>query len=214
METDHKKILCEINSKFNPIRGKLDHTIESDKPNVVKRIRIEIETDEFIYTDPFYGKIKANKFLHEFVNIEFEQIETRIKSIHNIQELVINPKSKQIPGWFSNSLDVEVREVKFGVINTNNEIKCTIKYFLTKSDSYPFLSGEREEHMKFANQIDVTLSINNLLFLDKRKLKIKPLKSFIDGSVYQLESKKNKKLVTCEEWHEYIEVELKRNTIA
>ena len=214
MERDFKIILPEINSKFNPIRGKLYHTIESDKPNLVQRIRIEIETDEFEYTDPFYGKIKANKFLHEFANIEFDKIDTRIKSINDIQELAINQKLYLFPGWFSNSIDVEVQAIKFGEINNNAEVKCLIKYFLTKSDSYPLLSGEREEHMKFANEINVVLSIENLLFLDKRKIKVKPLKSFVDNRIYELPSKKVKNLVTCEDWHEYIEIELKRHTSA
>lgn len=212
MERDWRKILPQINLKFNPEFGKLYHTIESDKPNEIKSLRIEIETNEFEYTDPFYGEIKANKFLHEFANIEFESLDLKPKTILDLQNKTIKTNAIQIPGWFSNSLDTIIQELKFGNINSENEINCSIKYYLTKSDSYPLLLGEREDHMKFQNSINVNLSIENLLFLDKRKIKIMPLSSFLDGSVYQLNKKEIKNLVTCEEWHQYIEIELKNYT--
>ena len=214
MERDWEIILPEINSKFKPTIGKIGHTIESDKPFVVKRIIIEIETDEFEYTDPFYGKINANKTLHEFVNIDLDLLNIEIKSIKELQNKLINQTENQFPGFFSNSLDVVVKELKFGNINTNNTIACSIRYFLTKSDSYPLLSGEKEEHMKFENEINVDLKIKPLLFLDKRKFKIKPLKQFIASDVYQIDSKKELNIVTQEDWYKYTEIELKKNTSA
>ena len=122
MERDWKIILPEINSKFKPTFGKIEHTIESDKPFVVKRISIEIETDEFEYTDPFYGKIKVNKTLHEFVNVDLDLLNIEMKSIMELQNKSINQTENQFPGFFSNSLDVVVKELKFGNINTNNTI--------------------------------------------------------------------------------------------
>ena len=186
MERDWRIILPEIYSKFKPESGKIGHTIESDNPNKITQISIQLETNEFEYTDPFYGKINANKHLHEFVNIDCNIVNIELQSIKELQSKSIKPNLGQITGWFSNSLEVVVKEVKFGKININNELGCYLKYFLTQSDSYPLLQGEIEDHMKFENDLEINLKIENLLFLDKRENKDESLEYFFDESVYKL----------------------------
>lgn len=200
----------EIYSKFKPESGKIIHTMESDNPHKVVRIGIEIDPNGFDYTDPFYGKVTANNTLNEFVNIECNSINLELRSIFELQSRVVKPNPGQVTGWFSNSLQVVVKEIKFGLINPNNELNCSLKYFLTKSDSYPQLLGKIEDHMKLEHDLEVDLKINNLLFLDKRENKDESLGKYIDKSVYQLENVKKTNLWTQKDWYEYLEIGVKK----
>ena len=214
MERDWNKILPEVYSKLKPIRGKIEHSIESDSNKKIVRIGIEIETNEFEYNDPFYGKINANKFLHEFLNIECKDINLDIQSLFELQTKEIIPEQNKITGWFSNSLEVIVKEIKFGNINTNREINCIIKFFLTNSDSYGCMNGEIEDHMKLENEIELNLSLSKLLFLDKRKDKSQTLEYLINTSAYEIGIKEKKDLWVEETWYEYLEIEIKKEYCA
>jgi hypothetical protein len=211
MNESHERILKPILETFLPKTGKLNHVIHSDrsKGKAIHSFYISLETFNYNYFDPFYGEIEANNPIDEFINVDCDLANIQLSTWKDIEYLNLNG-NEGVNGYFSNSLEVVPLNIEFGSIDEKMQIDLSAKYYLTNTDSYPAMKGSKEEHSKYVGKVQVKLQIEPLLFLDKRKIKILPLRKIINSNFYDEKSIREENLWVCEDWYKYYSVNLRK----
>ena len=166
MERDWKIITNELYSKIKPISGDLFSRVDNEylRTGKLSDVWIEFEMNDFMYNDPFYGLQKSTSpFRMNFALWSF-LLDHNINSTLDLEGKTFYGKEDDLIGSFSNSLHFIVPEVKFGKIDELNFIDLELKYSLTNSESYGYMTETINEHKSQYGIISVKLKMKELLF--------------------------------------------------
>jgi len=163
MEHNWKEITSDLYDKINPVGGfiysQIDQSFVSRK--TIENIGLEFQMNEFNYLDPFYGEQKSTAPFNMSIELWDYMAPLKLKSIFEIENLIINGKIDDRIGSFSNSLHFTVPRIKFGKIE-NLKIEVEVNYCLTNSDSYGMMNGSLNEHVTKNGSFKTLLEINEL----------------------------------------------------
>lgn len=170
MYKDYKTIIPPILSQLNPNTGIIQHQISytNSKESLIDYIQIEVIQEPFEYVDPFYGRIESLNPIEFFIQIWTEHENLKINTWKDFENLNLSVFSESL-GSFSNSIDIVPISLTMGEIR-DGIITCRIEFYLSNSESYAYMTGERYEHSEFR-------SIVNL------KLELAPMELIIDDSI-------------------------------
>lgn len=160
MEHDWRVITSDLYAKIKPIGGTLSYKIGSDfrLEETIKDLIVEFEMNDFMYMDPFYGEQKSTAPFKMFIELG-EYISTlKLKSIYEIENVLIKGKPEDSIGAFSNSLHFTVPHLKLGVIK-DLTIEVYMEYSMTNSDSYGMMTGYIKDHISQKGSFKTTLAI-------------------------------------------------------
>ena len=182
---------CEL--VFNQI-----YHVDSSKVSLNTLI-LQLRTDGFQYVDPFYDEINANTDL-EFITCEMDEFE--LSNYHQLEDFEFESREHYIYGWFSNSLDVKTDELKFGMIKDGG-VETEIVFYLTNSDSYPWMTGTEKDHRTIRSTIGRNIKFDQILILDKRKFKLKGIESLMTKNELKFEDLEPIGLKTKNPWERW-----------
>lgn len=173
MNKDYKIIIPQILSNLNPKIGVIRHQINYSNPldSLIDYIQIEVKQESFEYVDPFYGKIKSLNPIEFFIQLWTEHENLEIKTWKDFENLKLM-NFKECVGCFSNSIDIVPISLEMGRIS-NHVIDCAIEFYLSNSESYACMTGEKVDHSEFTSTVNLNLEIApmELLIDDSTKSK-------------------------------------------
>lgn len=184
---DHKweDITQHLYDNIKPISGRLISLVDRGVKNKgkVENIWIEFEMNEFMYEDPFYGYQSSTSMFK--MNIElWTYIERlRLKSIFELENLIIFCDKKDRIGAFSNSLNMTVPKIKFGKIQ-DYSLPVIVEYCMTNSDSYGMMTGTIDDHITCSGLFQVTLEIEDLILLLPKNIDPSDYSKYLDKNIY------------------------------
>lgn len=185
---DWKKITNHLYQNIKPIDGRIQSRIQDSSNTGIQfsNIYIEFDMNEFMYEDPFYGE-KNSTDVEMFMELEDFLSYYRIKEINELENKYFENKDYILNGFFSNSINIIPKYLKFGKIN-GDRIEFEMNYSITNSDSYPMMNGTYEEHMVPSGTIKLTLKICELILLSKNETGLKKLIKKLNPDIYDLQS--------------------------
>ncbi len=210
MDKDYNSIIPPILSKLNPSLGLIRHHVNYTNPieSLVEYIQIEVTQESFEYEDPFYGIIMSLNPIEFFIQLWTEYEDIKVKTWKDFENLSIID-FKECVGCFSNSIDIVPMSLKMGKF-LNHNIDCQIEFYLSNSESYACMTGERKDHSQFISNVNLRLELEPMELLIDNSIKSKEVIKELSTD-YEVENMLKIDKHTWKEDEEIYQVKLKNN---
>ncbi|HMG14553.1 MAG TPA: hypothetical protein VK590_03835 [Saprospiraceae bacterium] len=202
-----KKITNHLYQNIKPIDGRIQTRIDDSNNTGIQfsNFYIEFDMNEFMYEDPFYGE-QASADVGMFMELIDFSTYYKIKEINELENKYFENKDYILNGFFSNSINIIPKYLKFGEIN-DDRIEFEMNYSITNSDSYAMMNGTYDEHMIPSGTIKLTLKICELVLLAKNETDLKKLTEKLNPDIYDLQSIRSRRVKS--EYRTYEEYEIR-----
>jgi len=173
-------------SKIKPVSGTIHSMInELCKTDLqFSSFWISFDTGGFEYYDPFYEDITSEAMDVDLIRVAKQY---NLWEIRDLENRHFENTENTFSGFFSNSLDIVPKHLKFGNIKSNR-IEFEMEYSLTNSDSYGMMNGTKEEHLRNSGHLKIELTIADLVLFGRKENGRLSLVKNLSSSIYDIES--------------------------